>query len=1307
METNWEPSGKPGSEDTIKFTNDAVISVGGSGKLTIAKIVTTGAGAVTFGCPVQFAGTYLVDNASASPVYSKGVTATYPDDSLAGGSEPNRTLPDGLTLTEDWIVPAAAKGTDKCFIVPAGARISGQKVTCESYTENHPCLRIDSGAVATFTGVQNAGNFGFHLDGGRLASTGDIQVDGANTGWYHLDYKSGISGTVEADRIYYPSSSSPGIIQAWATNYVIGAGGLKFDRSNGQYIFARTARFTATADMSFTGCKIELVNGSTFTLDTDGNRVEFNNEIMNKTGKLVKEGLGELVMQGNAKNYTGGTDVKAGTLTVGIANGLGTGAVTVRTGATLAWNVALSGNNALVLEDGAILKPAQDATFTATTVTLPESGTITVDMSGITLTDGVAVKVLSGVPAGAAAKFVAVLSEGVKGEFSIMGGVLSFTSGSSGVRTAVWTGGANDGNALTAGNWLVKDGNGYVVEGGQPDDQTEVTISGANVNLKIPSGSAFACASFLIGDITLTADCDWRGLAVTPSIAGRADLNGHNLRLNNLAAVSGGSLANGGEGVSGVLFDAQAGKYSEADYVTDVANLGTAENARIVIVRSSGDDSAAPLRVGNTANVWSEVRVEGGSITATSPNNTDQSTAVGAVGNSHAVLTIDGGAVSFNGQSRMMYSNMAGSGEINVKSGTLTINNWVSLGTGSGTATINQSGGTVFVPTSLNSGNGNFWMGAANNGTGVYNISNGELTFSGSVRNLWIGQKSGCTGIFNQSGGTVNISFSNDDNFGLGMDGNSSGKFVQTAGTVNSAARLRVGRSGVGELDIGGTFTMTAAGKGLALGGNSGGTGKLTLREDGVLTTSYIKKGAGKATATFAGGKVVAKDANNAATFISGLGDVTYAAGGLTVDTAGYNVSMLNNTVSASESGSAFVKQGDGTLTTDALPPVDTLKIEQGTLALTTDSDIDNTKLSDAPVLLHRWSFTDGSLADFVGGSTATKKGSGAITTSSGTVSLPGGQNGTCYLDMGMGVLPVSGAATIEIWARQDAVQSYSRIFTAGTAGNDFLTSIWSDGTKVDGDIFQMKSNTSGYADDIYRSNVMGGYALGTEFHISVTIEPLANGKALVSWAKRDASTGAVLKSVSETTKGEWSLAKYATGNFWIGHGYDNNDAQATYNEVRIWQGALSDAALTANAKAGPDALPSGRRLELAGGTLDLGGKTLTQPVVKATDGAIVNGTLVVADKLVVNLADCIAGKCLKVDGSVDLTGATLVIEDPEPEKFASCNGVITFMRTASGGSATIIGTPDCTQLPNGWHVQTSGGNARIMKKTGFTVIVR
>ena len=89
--------------------------------------------------------------------------------------------------------------------------------------------------------------------------------------------------------------------------------------------------------------------------------------------------------------------------------------------------------------------------------------------------------------------------------------------------------------------------------------------------------------------------------------------------------------------------------------------------------------------------------------------------------------------------------------------------------------------------------------------------------------------------------------------------------------------------------------------------------------------------------------------------------------------------------------------------------------------------------------------------------------------------------------------------------------------------------------------------------------------------------------------------------------------------------------------------------------------------------------------------------------------AQCVTGSChcLEVNGSVNLTGATLVIEDPETFADYSGSGVIVFLRPASGGSATIIGTPDCTQLPKGWHIQTSGGTARIMKKTGFTVIVR
>ena len=242
----------------------------------------------------------------------------------------------------------------------------------------------------------------------------------------------------------------------------------------------------------------------------------------------------------------------------------------------------------------------------------------------------------------------------------------------------------------------------------------------------------------------------------------------------------------------------------------------------------------------------------------------------------------------------------------------------------------------------------------------------------------------------------------------------------------------------------------------------------------------------------------------------------------------------------------------------------------------------------------------------------------------------------------------------------------------------------------------------------------MGEYALDTEFHISMTIEPRADGKALVSWSKRDVSTGEVLKSASAVTKGAWSLAKYAAGNFWIGHGHGNNDAQATYNEVRIWKGALSAAALTLSAQKGADATESDIAeilaentvseavLDMAGGTLDLANGTFRQPVVKAGSGTVQNGTLAVADNLVVNLAGCIAGDCLVAGGTIDLTGATLVLEDPET--LDSYTGSITFLRTIEGGS--IAGEPVCPQLPNGWRISMTGDRGRVVK-SGFHIHLR
>ncbi len=298
----------------------------------------------------------------------------------------------------------------------------------------------------------------------------------------------------------------------------------------------------------------------------------------------------------------------------------------------------------------------------------------------------------------------------------------------------------------------------------------------------------------------------------------------------------------------------------------------------------------------------------------------------------------------------------------------------------------------------------------------------------------------------------------------------------------------------------------------------------------------------------------------------------------------------------------------------------------------------------DAPEMIHRWSFTDGSLADSVGESTAVKVGSGEATFADGAVTLPGGGNGTCYLNMGADVLPSSGDVTIEIWGTQNEVKDWSRIFAIGTAANDFLTMAWSNAGNVNSDFVQLKNSGTDY---IWSNGSMAPYTVGEKYHISMRIVPQTDGKSNVLWAKRDAATGEILKSGSAMTKDVWSLAKYAGRSLWIGHGFENSDAAATYDEVRIWRGALTDDQLAMNAKLGPDKAVSYPRHGKCGVLEIAAGATLATP----SDGVACTrlsgaGTLEALSVLQVEEALDIAGDAagtFTVDGTLKVTGDWLL----------------------------------------------------------------
>ncbi len=232
-----------------------------------------------------------------------------------------------------------------------------------------------------------------------------------------------------------------------------------------------------------------------------------------------------------------------------------------------------------------------------------------------------------------------------------------------------------------------------------------------------------------------------------------------------------------------------------------------------------------------------------------------------------------------------------------------------------------------------------------------------------------------------------------------------------------------------------------------------------------------------------------------------------------------------------------------------------------------------NDSLPAADYLTHRWPF-NGSMEDTVTGVRATRSGSTrpGWTADRQGIKCTGGNKGVSWIDLGSNVLPNDGSpATLEIWAQQNQVRTWSRVFDFGDDTTDYVIIAWTAGTTLEADDISIRK----FSGDIQRT--LGGFALGQLFHISVVFNPLENGTWDVTFRKKDPTTGVTLGSltVNSGTSG-WSLKTAGQTNCWLGHSqFEDQDASATYYEVRVWNAALSDAQLTQNAQQGPDVLPT------------------------------------------------------------------------------------------------------------------------------------
>ncbi|MCQ2367865.1 MAG: leucine-rich repeat protein [Kiritimatiellae bacterium] len=211
----------------------------------------------------------------------------------------------------------------------------------------------------------------------------------------------------------------------------------------------------------------------------------------------------------------------------------------------------------------------------------------------------------------------------------------------------------------------------------------------------------------------------------------------------------------------------------------------------------------------------------------------------------------------------------------------------------------------------------------------------------------------------------------------------------------------------------------------------------------------------------------------------------------------------------------------------------------------------------NAQGLIHRWDF-NGTLEDSVGGRTASLVGE--VKQEDEQIVLAGGVHGSSYVDLGCDLFTGNDGWTIEIWGTEKSVKEWGRIFNIGLADDDILMS-WSMGNHQPGTVYCRLKDSN------YVASETCPIPLDTELHISMVIEQSDGEGNIVHVYIQDASTGNMMWKKdfdhhvsAEKLAGKGFYLGYAAGTPW------NEDANAAYNEVRIWNRALSEEELTQNA---------------------------------------------------------------------------------------------------------------------------------------------
>jgi len=244
--------------------------------------------------------------------------------------------------------------------------------------------------------------------------------------------------------------------------------------------------------------------------------------------------------------------------------------------------------------------------------------------------------------------------------------------------------------------------------------------------------------------------------------------------------------------------------------------------------------------------------------------------------------------------------------------------------------------------------------------------------------------------------------------------------------------------------------------------------------------------------------------------------------------------------------------------------------------------------LGIAPKHRYRFDNSGGALAagaqvtDSIGGAHGVVRGAGAIADGAG-LRLPGGAQSTAaYIDLpnalvsgSAKVFPGYAAASYEVWITVHGTQNWARVLDFGNNSSDEIAA---PGGTFDGADYIMVSASIGTASSIRferggrfltgggTQDLAGATSLGARMHLVVTYDTASSAWRLYK-------NGALLSTVP-------SLLGPSTVddlNVWLGRSNwsGDNNTNATYEEFRVYDYALSQQQILGNYQAGPDVLTS------------------------------------------------------------------------------------------------------------------------------------